>query len=345
MKECTLEAIRRACDVALNGTVGLDILSDEIVSEQLTRSWRSWEPSASMLLRSRVGRLLLVDFDRITFITKLTCFVAAREDVGIPKALCLRSTFQQYFREPNRCKSATVKYDRLRRRTSSGHPRFCSTCIDNIDTKVIFAVIYRWISCSSHVPKLLKSTSAFAGLMWGFTQLHVRFFCFLSLLSFALPGLCMRYDERYHPHVLRASPKECLRAHDTSRFKPMREDLTKCEPRAASPLCRGIETQSKACFHLKGSLQDEENPSDYQLFRGFESALFCSRNHSRNFWTVMASLRSDRAYGIACRTEPIVNLDLDHYRILHQRLIEHEEIIYGTSAQVQVWKFDVLCSF
>jgi len=27
---------------------------------------------------------------------------------------------------------------------------------------------------------------------------------------------------------------------------------------------------------------------------------------------------------------------LDHYRILHQRLIEHEELIYGTAEQVLV---------
>ncbi|KAF9604442.1 hypothetical protein IFM89_006724 [Coptis chinensis] len=47
--------------------------------------------------------------------------------------------------------------------------------------------------------------------------------------------------ERSHPHVPLASPKECLRAHDTfAGFKPMREDLTKCEPRKRSPLCRGM---------------------------------------------------------------------------------------------------------
>lgn len=31
-----------------------------------------------------------------------------------------------------------------------------------------------------------------------------------------------------------------------------------------------------------------------------------------------------------------MNLDLDHYRLLHQRLIEHEETVYGTSAEVEV---------
>lgn len=40
--------------------------------------------------------------------------------------------------------------------------------------------------------------------------------------------------------------------------------------------------------------------------------------------------------------EPIVNFDMDHYRMLHQRLIEHEELIFGTSIQVQVWRHSFL---
>uniref|UniRef100_A0A0A9E3W3 Uncharacterized protein n=1 Tax=Arundo donax TaxID=35708 RepID=A0A0A9E3W3_ARUDO len=36
------------------------------------------------------------------------------------------------------------------------------------------------------------------------------------------------------------------------------------------------------------------------------------------------------------QTEPIVNLDLDHYCVLHQHLLEHEELIYGTAEQVLV---------
>ena len=50
----------------------------------------------------------------------------------------------------------------------------------------------------------------------------------------------------------------------------------------------------------------------------------------------MASYVLTQLAGFQVQTEPVVNLDLDHYRILHQRLIEHEESLYGTAQQVQV---------
>ena len=37
------------------------------------------------------------------------------------------------------------------------------------------------------------------------------------------------------------------------------------------------------------------------------------------------------------QTEPVVNFDMDHYHTLHQRLIEHEESLYGSAVHVQVW--------
>lgn len=52
----------------------------------------------------------------------------------------------------------------------------------------------------------------------------------------------------------------------------------------------------------------------------------------------MASYVLTQLAGLQVQTEPIVNLDIDHYRMLHQRLIEHEESLYGTALQVQVWK-------
>lgn len=50
----------------------------------------------------------------------------------------------------------------------------------------------------------------------------------------------------------------------------------------------------------------------------------------------MASYVVTQLTGLQVQTEPVVNLDADHYRILHQRLIEHEESLYGTAMQVQV---------
>jgi len=52
----------------------------------------------------------------------------------------------------------------------------------------------------------------------------------------------------------------------------------------------------------------------------------------------MASYVITQLAGVQVQMEPIVNLDLDHYRLLHQRLIEHEETVYGTSAEVEVFR-------
>jgi hypothetical protein len=50
----------------------------------------------------------------------------------------------------------------------------------------------------------------------------------------------------------------------------------------------------------------------------------------------MASYVLTDLAGLQVQTEPVVNFDMDHYHILHQRLIEHEELLYGTAMQVQV---------
>ncbi|XP_073144832.1 tRNA threonylcarbamoyladenosine dehydratase-like isoform X1 [Henckelia pumila] len=54
------------------------------------------------------------------------------------------------------------------------------------------------------------------------------------------------------------------------------------------------------------------------------------------FGQVMASYVVTQLAGVQVHMEPVVNIDIDHYRVLHQRLIEHEELQYGTTMQVQV---------
>lgn len=56
----------------------------------------------------------------------------------------------------------------------------------------------------------------------------------------------------------------------------------------------------------------------------------------------MASYVVTQLAGFQVQMEPVVNFDMDHYRMLHQRLIEHEELMYGTSMEVQVQKFCIL---
>ena len=50
----------------------------------------------------------------------------------------------------------------------------------------------------------------------------------------------------------------------------------------------------------------------------------------------MASYVVTQLAGLQVDTEPVINLDSDHYKLLHQRLIEHEESLYGTAMEVQV---------
>lgn len=54
------------------------------------------------------------------------------------------------------------------------------------------------------------------------------------------------------------------------------------------------------------------------------------------FGQVMASFVVTQLAGICVQTEPIVNLDQHRYRIIYERLIEHEQILHGSASQVQV---------
>lgn len=51
----------------------------------------------------------------------------------------------------------------------------------------------------------------------------------------------------------------------------------------------------------------------------------------------MASYVVTQLAGFQVQTEPVVNFDMDHYHTLHQRLVEHEETLYGSAMEVQVW--------
>lgn len=63
------------------------------------------------------------------------------------------------------------------------------------------------------------------------------------------------------------------------------------------------------------------------------------------FGQVMATYVATQLAELSVQTEPVVNLDLDHYRTLHQRLIEHEEILYGSADQVLVRCYPLWFSF
>ena len=44
-------------------------------------------------------------------------------------------------------------------------------------------------------------------------------------------------------------------------------------------------------------------------------------------------------------TEPVVSFDVDHYQVFLNRLIEHEELVYGSANDVQVSCFSVNFTF
>jgi hypothetical protein len=55
----------------------------------------------------------------------------------------------------------------------------------------------------------------------------------------------------------------------------------------------------------------------------------------------MASYVVTHIAGMPVPMEPVVNLDVEHYGVLHHRLIEREELLYGTAAQVEVDKEEI----
>jgi len=54
------------------------------------------------------------------------------------------------------------------------------------------------------------------------------------------------------------------------------------------------------------------------------------------FGQVMATYVVTQIAGMPVQTEPVVNLDVEHYGILHQRLIEREELQFGSAEAVEV---------
>ncbi|PON83179.1 Ubiquitin-activating enzyme E [Trema orientale] len=290
------------------GMEASDLLSDDIVSEHLTRNVQFFglesqhkvtgsyvvviglggvgSHAASMLLRSGVGRLLLVDFDQVSLSSLNRHAVATRSDVGIPKAQCLREHFLSIFPE---CKieAKVLLYDASSEdEILSDRPDFVLDCIDNIDTKVPF------VNNSACVRRGLKVLSAMgAGARADPTRIRVA-----------------DLRESINDPLSRSVRHRLKRDHGIE---------------GGIPVVFSLEKPKAKLLPFNGPSGDEENPSDYQM------ELVLPRSYS---YPDSIELRR----GLQVQTEPVVSLDLDHYRTLHQRLIEHEELLYGTAMQVQV---------
>ncbi|XP_019077917.1 tRNA threonylcarbamoyladenosine dehydratase isoform X4 [Vitis vinifera] len=230
------------------GMDGQDLLKDEIVSEQLTRNIQFFglefqqkvtasyvviiglggvgSHAASMLLRSGVGRLLLVDFDQVSLSSLNRHAVATREDVGIPKAQCLKKHFSAIFPE---CQidARVLLYDASSEEDIlSGHPDFVLDCIDNIDTKVALLA-----ACVRRGLKVLSATGA--GARADPTRIRVA--------------------------DLRESTNDPLSRSVRHR---LRKDYG---IEGGIPVVFSLEKPKVKLLPFKGSNGEEENPSDYQV--------------------------------------------------------------------------------
>ncbi|CAL5365028.1 unnamed protein product [Camellia sinensis] len=298
----------------------VDLLKDEIVSEQLTRNIQFFgiesqqkvsasyvvviglggvgSHAASMLLRSGVGRLLLVDFDQVSLSSLNRHAVAIREDVGIPKAHCLKKHFSSIFPECH-VDARVLLYDTSsEEEILSGHPDFVLDCIDNIDTKVALLA-----ACVRRGLRVLSATGA--GARADPTRIRVA--------------------------DLRESTNDPL-------SRAVRHRLRKHHGiEGGIPVVFSLEKPKAKLLPFKGPSGEEENPSDYQIVPGFRVRIIpVLGTIPAIFGQVMASYIVTQLAGLGVQTEPVVNFGMDHYHVLHQRLIEHEELLYGTSMQVQV---------
>ncbi|CAH9089881.1 unnamed protein product [Cuscuta europaea] len=297
-----------------------DLLNDEVVCEQLTRNIQFFgldsqkkvtasyvvviglggvgSHAAAMLLRSGVGRLLLLDFDQVTVSSLNRHAVATREDVGTPKAFCLEKHFQSIFPEC-RVDARVLLYDSsTEEEILSGNPDFVLDCIDNIDTKVSLLA-----ACVRRGLKVISATGA--GARMDPTRIRVA--------------------------DLRESTNDPL-------SRAVRHRLRKDHGiDGGIPVVFSLEKPKAKLLPFKGTSEEEENPSDYQIVPGFRVRIIPVLGQiPAIFGQVMASYVVTQLAGVNVQMEPVVNFDTDHYHTLHHRLIEHEELIYGTSMQVEV---------
>ncbi|KAL6521365.1 hypothetical protein OROGR_017934 [Orobanche gracilis] len=305
---------------------GPNLLMDEIVSEQLTRidsvirniQFFGFENqnkvvssyvvviglggvgshAASMLARSGVGKLLLVDFDQVSVSSLNRHAVATREDVGNPKALCLKKHLLTIFPECH-VDAKVLLYDSSSEgEILSGHPDFILDCIDNIDTKVALLA-----ACVRRGLKVMSATGA--GARADPTRIRVA--------------------------DLRESTNDPLSRSVRHR---LRKDYG---IESGIPIVFSLEKPKRKLLPFEGPSGEENNPSDYQIVPGFRVRIIpVLGTIPAIFGQIMASYVVTQLAGLQVHMEPVVNFDVDHYHVLHQRLIEHEELQFGTSMHVQV---------
>ncbi|KAL9674608.1 hypothetical protein QQ045_030880 [Rhodiola kirilowii] len=297
-----------------------NLLEDEIVSEHLTRNIQFFglesqrkvtssyvvviglggvgSHAANMLLRSGVGRMLLVDFDQVSLSSLNRHAVATRDDVGIPKAVCLKKHFELIFPEVQ-IEAKVMLYDvTTEDEILSGDPDFVLDCIDNIDTKVALLA-----ACVKRGLKVMSATGA--GARADPSRIRVA-----------------DLSESINDPLSRSVRYKLKRGHGID---------------GGIPVVFSLEKPKLKLLPFQGTGGEDENPADYQVVPGFRVRIIpVLGTIPAIFGQVMASYVLTKLAGFEVQMEPVVNLDWDHYRVLHQRLVEHEETVYGSAMEVEV---------
>ncbi|EFJ15582.1 hypothetical protein SELMODRAFT_118191, partial [Selaginella moellendorffii] len=260
--------------------------------------------AAAMLLRSGVGKLRLIDFDQVSLSSLNRHAVATRDDVGTPKAVCLKEHFSRIYPECVIEACSELFDESSAEDLLSGSPDFVLDCIDNIDTKVFLIA-----TCKKKSLRVLSATGA--GARADPTRVRIADICESSI-----------------DPLSRAVRHRLRRLHGIESGVPVVFSMER--PKAKLLPVNGVDGQ-------------EGNPSDYQqIVPGFRVRIIpVLGTIPAIFGQVMASYTIAKLAGLQVETEPVVNLDVEHYAVLHRRLIEREELLYGTADAVEVDKEEV----
>ncbi|KAG6552591.1 hypothetical protein Mapa_005791 [Marchantia paleacea] len=310
---------------SIGSSADLDFITDDIISEQFTRNTQFYgeegqkkvhesmvvviglggvgSHAATMLLRAGIAKLRLIDFDQVSLSSLNRHAVATRADVGTSKALCLQKHFKEIFPECEIDARVQMFDSSSEEEILSGSPDFILDCIDNIDTKVALLA-----ACVRKGLKVLSATGAGA----------------------------------------RADPSR-IRIADIgeSSIDPLSRSVRhrlRREHNITSGIPVVISTERPKAKLLPFTAPDgkEANPLDYQVVPGFRvRTIPVLGTIPAIFGQVMASYVITSIAGLAIQTEPVLNLDVDHYALLHQRLVEREELLFGTASEVELDKEEV----
>eukprot|EP00271_Cylindrocystis_brebissonii_P007502 TRINITY_DN21073_c0_g1_i1.p1 TRINITY_DN21073_c0_g1~~TRINITY_DN21073_c0_g1_i1.p1 ORF type:complete len:509 (-),score=86.57 TRINITY_DN21073_c0_g1_i1:440-1966(-) len=255
--------------------------------------------AAAMLLRSGVGRIRIVDFDQVSLSSINRHAVATRADVGTSKAVCLRKHFKRIFPEAEIDARVLMFEPASEEEVLGGSPDFVLDCIDNIDTKVALLA-----ACVRRGLRVLSATGA--GARADPTRIRIAD---LSESTVDPLSRTVRHRLRREHGIEKGIPVVF------STEKPKAKLLPFEAPEGAADV----------------------DPLDYQVVPGFRVRVIpVLGTIPAMFGQAMATYVLTQLAGLAVPYEPLVQLGGEHYAMLHSRLVEREELAFGTAAAVDV---------